>query len=123
MIADLAQAVSGGSVSATAATQIAEELAGTAASGKPSAEGVMDIARRLGLVQERDEGATQKWVDEAFAANAQAVADALGDNERKAKAAPGFLRGQVMKISQGKADPKMVGELIEKKITELKSAK
>lgn len=120
MIADLAQAVSGGSVSATAATQIAEELAGTAASGKPSAEGVMDIARRLGLVQERDEGATQKWVDEAFAANPQAVADALGDNERKAKAAPGFLRGQVMKISQGKADPKMVGELIEKKITELR---
>jgi Asp-tRNA(Asn)/Glu-tRNA(Gln) amidotransferase B subunit len=28
----------------------------------------------------------------------------------------GFLRGAVMKASGGKADPKMVGELLEKKL-------
>lgn len=120
--ADLAGAVSSGAVSATAATQIAEEIANRGTSPRPQTETVMDIARRLGVLQERDEGATQKWVDEAFAANAQAVADALGTNERKAKAAPGFLRGQVMKISQGKADAKLVGELIEKKLGELRTA-
>ncbi len=82
---------------------------------------VLDLARDLGLLQVRDESATQAWVDEAFAANPQAVADALGDNERKAKAAPGFLRGQVMKLSGGKADPKLTGILIEKKIAGLKN--
>ena len=28
----------------------------------------------------------------------------------------GFLRGAVMKLSAGKADPKLVGELLEKKL-------
>lgn len=120
--AELAMAVSGGAVSATAATQIAEEVVRNGTGAPSASENVMDIARRLGVLQERDEGATQKWVDEAFAANPQAVADALGTNERKAKAAPGFLRGQVMKISQGKADAKLVGDLIERKLGELRAA-
>ena len=32
------------------------------------------------------------------------------------KAARGFLTGQVMKLSGGKADPTLVGELIEAKL-------
>jgi len=79
-----------------------------------------EIAESAGLLQVRDESATTAWIDAAFAANPQAVADALGDNERKAKAAPGFLRGQVMKLSNGKADPKLTGELIERKLQEMK---
>ncbi|HPC23275.1 MAG TPA: Asp-tRNA(Asn)/Glu-tRNA(Gln) amidotransferase GatCAB subunit B, partial [Phycisphaerae bacterium] len=57
------------------------------------------------------------WVDQALAANAQAVQDAIA-NPKKIKAARGFLTGQVMKLSGGKADPKIVGELIEKKLAE-----
>lgn len=116
-VADLAKAVQDAAISATAAAQVAEEIVNR---GPAAGEGVQAIAARLGVVQERDEGATQKWVEDAFAANPQAVADARGTNERKAKAAPGFLRGQVMKISQGKADPKLVGDLIERKLDELR---
>jgi len=147
-VADLARAVQDGAISASAAATIAEKLAASprraidpsrdleGASSTPSpskgegrGEGqildtgpsVLDLARDLGLLQVRDESATQAWVDEAFARNPQAVADALGDNERKAKAAPGFLRGQVMKLSGGKADPKLTGDLIERKIKGLKN--
>ena len=57
----------------------------------------------------------QAWVDRVFAANEQAVQDALS-NPKKQKRARGFLTGQVMQLSGGKADPKIVGELIEKKL-------
>jgi len=112
--AALAMLVTSGSVGATAAMQIAERL--VAEGGDP-----LDIATRAGLLQVRDETATMAWVDQAFAENPQAVSDALGENPKKSKAAPGFLRGQVMKVSQGKADPKLAGELIKKKLTELKT--
>ncbi|GJQ27056.1 MAG: aspartyl/glutamyl-tRNA(Asn/Gln) amidotransferase subunit B [Phycisphaerae bacterium] len=151
-VADLARAVQDGAISPSAAATIAEQLAAPtrwdadpsrdreAAGSTPSpsrgegrdagvpgnldkTQSVLDLARELGLLQVRDESATQAWVDEAFATNPQAVADALGDNERKAKAAPGFLRGQVMKLSGGKADPKLTGELIERKLAALKQQK
>jgi aspartyl-tRNA(Asn)/glutamyl-tRNA(Gln) amidotransferase subunit B len=113
-IADLVRIVSDGQVSATAAAQVAERMLG----GDDSDP--LSIATSLGLIQVRDESATQAWVDQAFAANPQAVADALGSNERKAKAAPGFLRGQVLKLSAGKADPRLTGELIERKLKALR---
>ena len=47
----------------------------------------------------------------------QAVRDAL-TSPKKAKKAAGFLRGQVMRISKGQADPNLVGRLIEKKLAE-----
>ncbi len=116
--AGLAKLVDSGTVSASAAAQIAERIY---QDRKAGLRDPLDVAKELGVMQVRDEGATQAWVDEAFANNPQAVADALGDNDRKAKAAPGFLRGQIMKISQGKADPKLAGELIERKIAELRT--
>jgi aspartyl-tRNA(Asn)/glutamyl-tRNA(Gln) amidotransferase subunit B len=61
----------------------------------------------------------QAWVDEVFAANPQAVKDALHPDPKKAKGPLGFLRGQVMKVSQGKADPRLTGELIERKLREM----
>ncbi|HWL94387.1 MAG TPA: Asp-tRNA(Asn)/Glu-tRNA(Gln) amidotransferase subunit GatB, partial [Phycisphaerae bacterium] len=118
-MSELAKLAEGGTISASAAAQVAQRLYQGRMSGPSSA---LDAAEAMGLIQVRDEGATQGWVDEAFAKNPQAVDDALSDNERKSKAAPGFLRGQVMKISQGKADPKLVGELIEKKLSALREA-
>jgi aspartyl-tRNA(Asn)/glutamyl-tRNA(Gln) amidotransferase subunit B len=112
-VAGLAKLVTDGTVSATAAAQIAEAL-----SNSPDAEPA-DVATELGLVQVRDEGQMQRWVDEAFDANGQAIADSL-KNPKKAAAAVGFLRGQVMKLSQGKADPRLAGELIEKKLEAMK---
>ncbi len=69
------------------------------------------LAEAMGLVQVQDEDATSRWVDDAFAANAKAVADAL-NNPKKTEAAIGYLRGQVMKQSRGQADPKLVSAMI-----------
>ena len=115
--AELARLVQEGTISSGAAAQTAERIFQERAGGLRSP---LEVAGELGILQERDESATLAWVDEALAKNPQAVADALGDNERKAKAAPGFLRGQVMKISGGKADPKLVGMLIEDRLDSLR---
>jgi len=109
-LAELAKLTADGTISASAAAQIAEKMPGNE---DPPGE----IAKREGLVQVRDESATQAWVDQAIAANAQAVADAKS-NPKKKRAALGFLRGQVMKLAGGKADPSLVGELLEKKLSE-----
>ena len=99
-----------GTVSATAANQVAPELI-------ESESSPAELAEKMGLVQVQDVGQMEAWVDEAIAANEQAFKDAVG-NPKKAQKAAGFLRGQVMRISGGKADPKLVGEIIEKKIAE-----
>ena len=126
-MAELVGLVTDGAISATAAAQVAERLCeratgtGNAATANAGvADSVRSIAESAGLLQVRDESATAAWIDAAFAAHPQAVADALGDNERKSKAAPGFLRGQVMKLSNGKADPKLTGDLIERKLLEMR---
>ncbi|MCZ6817009.1 MAG: Asp-tRNA(Asn)/Glu-tRNA(Gln) amidotransferase subunit GatB [Planctomycetota bacterium] len=113
-IADLAGIVTDGTVSATAAQQVADLIYRSREGPPDSAEHIAAVA---GLVQERDESAMQAWVDEAFASNPKAIEDAA-KNPKKAKAAVGFLRGQVMKLSKGKADPRLAGELIEKKLKE-----
>ncbi|MBI4718369.1 MAG: Asp-tRNA(Asn)/Glu-tRNA(Gln) amidotransferase subunit GatB [Planctomycetes bacterium] len=107
-MAELAQITTEGIVNKTAANQLAETMLTRPAPPR-------QIAEELGLIQVQDQAATARWVEQAFAENAQAVRDAM-ENPKKAKAAAGFLRGQVMKLSGGKADPKLVGDLIEKRL-------
>lgn len=76
-----------------------------------------ELAEELGLVQVTDSDTTEAWVDQVFADNTQAVQDAVS-NPKKAKAAAGFLRGQAMKLSAGKADPKKIQELIDRRLAE-----
>ena len=78
------------------------------------------LAEELGLLQSSDETEIAAWVDQALAANKQAVQDAIS-NPKKLKAARGFLTGQVMRLSGGKADPKIVGRLIERQLIEMGS--
>ncbi len=110
-MAKLAILVEKGGVNKTAATTLAEVML-----TRP--EDPESLAKELGLGLERDAGATEAWVDEVLAANEKAVADAVA-NPKKAKAALGFLRGQVMKLSGGKADPKLVGELLTRRLEQL----
>ena len=55
-------------------------------------------------------------VEEAIKANPKSVADYKAGK----KAAAGFFVGQVMKLSKGKADPKIVGAIVAKKLEEAK---
>jgi aspartyl-tRNA(Asn)/glutamyl-tRNA(Gln) amidotransferase subunit B len=67
---------------------------------------------RKGLAQVSDAGAIEKFCDDAIAANPK-----VADDFRAGKAAAlNFLKGQVMKLSRGKANPQLVGEILEKKL-------
>ena len=119
--AELSTLASSGQINATAAGQIAQTIVqhafdGVAGNGGGSPVPLpQQLAASLGLLQTRDEDQIARWVDEAMAANQQAVRDAV-ENPKKLQAARGFLTGQVMKLSGGKADPKIVGALIESRI-------
>jgi aspartyl-tRNA(Asn)/glutamyl-tRNA(Gln) amidotransferase subunit B len=70
------------------------------------------IVEEQGLVQISDEGEIGRIVDQVLAENPQSVADFKAGKEK----AIGFLVGQVMKASKGKANPQMVNQLIRERI-------
>lgn len=71
-----------------------------------------DVIKEKGFEQVSDAGAIEKIVDEVIAAN-QANVDAYrGGNEKLF----GFFVGQVMKASQGKANPKVVNDILKQKL-------
>ena len=70
------------------------------------------LVKELGLEQVSDAGAIQAMVDEVLAANPQSVADIKAGKDK----AIGFLVGQIMKKSRGKANPGMVNQMIKKSI-------
>jgi aspartyl-tRNA(Asn)/glutamyl-tRNA(Gln) amidotransferase subunit B len=92
-------------ISSSAAQQV---FAGMFETGKSPAA----IVQEKGLAQISDTGAIEKFCDEAIAANPGPVADF-----KSGKAvALNFLKGQVMKLSKGKANPAVAGEILEKKL-------
>jgi len=70
------------------------------------------IVQEQGLAQVSDTGAIEKFCDEAIAANPNPVADYKAGKV----AALNSLKGQVMKLSKGKANPALVGEILERKL-------
>ena len=70
------------------------------------------IVEAKGLSQVSDTGAIEKFCDDAIAANPASAADFKAGKG----AALNFLKGQVMKISKGKANPALVGEILERKL-------
>ena len=70
------------------------------------------IVQEKGMAQVSDTGAIEKFCDEAIAANPNSVADYKSGKS----AALNFLKGQVMKLSKGKANPNLVGEILERKL-------
>jgi aspartyl-tRNA(Asn)/glutamyl-tRNA(Gln) amidotransferase subunit B len=57
-------------------------------------------------------------VEAALQANPKAVADLQG-GKKKPDAVKGFLRGQVMKQTGGKADPAIVTQVLDERLAEL----
>jgi len=77
-------------------------------------ESPVAIVQRKGLAQVSDAGAIEKFCDDVLAANPGPVSDFRNGKT----AALNFLKGQVMKLSKGKANPALVGEILERKIKE-----
>ncbi len=70
------------------------------------------VVERKGLVQVSDAGAIEELCDQAIAANPGPASDFRAGKI----AALNFLKGQVMKLSKGKANPALVGEILERKL-------
>jgi aspartyl-tRNA(Asn)/glutamyl-tRNA(Gln) amidotransferase subunit B len=92
-------------IGSSAAQRVFAEMFDT---GKPPAA----IVREKGLTQVSDPGAIEKFCDEAIAAHPGPASDFKSGKT----AAMNFLKGQVMKLSKGKANPAVVGEILERKL-------
>jgi aspartyl-tRNA(Asn)/glutamyl-tRNA(Gln) amidotransferase subunit B len=104
-IVELVELVDAKTVSGSAAQQVFAEMFDT---GKAPAV----IIQEKGLAQVSDMATIEKFCDEAIAANPNPVADYKAGKV----AALNSLKGQVMKLSKGNANPALVGEILEKKL-------
>lgn len=104
---ELSGMVENNELSSTAAKEVFNELL---VSDKTPRE----IAEEKNLLQVSDEGAIASIVDEVLndPASAKAVADIKAGNDK----AIGFLVGQIMKKSQGKANPALAQKLIRERL-------
>lgn len=109
--AALAEMVSKNELSSTAAKEVFNELLDR------SGVTARNIAEELNLLQVSDESAIRTIVAEVLAepASAQSIQDIKAGQDK----AIGFLVGQVMKRSQGKANPSMTQQLIRSLIEDL----
>ncbi len=100
-VAALLALVDDGTVSQAAAKTVLGVLAEEG--GEPRA-----LVERLGLAQVRDEARLDVWVEEVLAEHAEAAARYREGETRLL----GFFVGQVMRRSEGRADPKRVNDLV-----------
>ncbi len=101
----LAGLVDGGKISSSIAQSVFADMFATG-------DAPAVIVERKGLAQVSDTGALEKFCDDVIAANPGPASD-----YRAGKAAAlNFLKGQVMKTSKGKANPALIGEMLEKKL-------
>jgi aspartyl-tRNA(Asn)/glutamyl-tRNA(Gln) amidotransferase subunit B len=104
-IPELISLVDSGKISTRIAQDVFTEMFATG-------EAPSRIVEKKGLVQVSDTGAIEKFCDEAIVANPRSVEDYKAGKA----AALNFLKGQVMKLSKGKANPNLVGEILERKL-------
>ena len=104
-LAELLVTVESGKINNNQAKEVFAEMF---ASGKPAAV----VIEEKGFEQISDTSAIEKIVDEVIAANEKNLTAYRGGNEKLF----GFFVGQVMKASQGKANPKVVNEVLKAKL-------
>ena len=105
-LAGMVRMIDEGKISGKMAKSLFEEML---ASGQPADR----IVREKGLQQVTDLGNIEKAIDEVLAAHPQQVSDYRAGKEKVF----GFLIGQIMKATQGKANPQMVNEILNRKLT------
>ena len=104
-LAQLISKIQSAEISGKIAKTVFEEMF---SSGEPPEK----IIKDKGLVQISDEGQLQSVIDKVIAANADQVAKYKAGKTKLL----GFFVGQVMKATQGKANPQQVNELIRAKL-------
>jgi aspartyl-tRNA(Asn)/glutamyl-tRNA(Gln) amidotransferase subunit B len=107
-IAQLAQMIEVDTISAGSSAPILEKMAET---GKDP----QVLAEELNLIQKSDAGELETIVDQVLAENPKAVDD-VKSGGKKSKKAQGFLLGQVMQKTKGQANPKIVSQILTKKL-------
>jgi len=107
-VADLAKRVEEGDISASASSAIFINML-------ENDKEPLDIARELNLIQKSDIDELEAMVEQVIAENPKAVTDARGES-KKAGPSRGFLIGQVMKKTAGKANPRIVRKILEKRL-------
>ncbi len=104
-LVNLLKLIDSGTISGNIAKGVFEEMYQTQ---KPADR----IVEEKGLKQITDSSAIEKIVDEIIQANPSQVEEFKGGKEKVL----GFLVGQIMKASKGKANPGMVNKLLKEKI-------
>lgn len=104
-LADLILRIRDRTISGKIAKTVFEQLA-------EDPQGVDEIIEKQGLRQVTDEGEIEKLVDRVIAENA-AQAQQFRDGKQQVL---GYLVGQAMKLSRGKANPAQVNELLRDKL-------
>jgi aspartyl-tRNA(Asn)/glutamyl-tRNA(Gln) amidotransferase subunit B len=102
---ELVNLIDSGNISGKQAKEVFAEMFVT---GKSAAA----IVKEKGIEQLSDVGTIEALCDEVIAANPKPVADFKAGNA----ASLNFLKGQVMKLSKGKANPQLAGEILERKL-------
>ena len=102
-LADMISLIEEGAISGKMAKDVIDDMYKT---GKPP----QDIIKEKGLVQITDEGELVKTITAIIEANPKQLADYRGGKEKLF----GFFVGQVMKATQGKANPQLVNDLLKK---------
>jgi len=105
-LAELIEMVDEGSVSSSAAKEVLDGV--LSGEGRPR-----EVADQRDLLQMRDAGTLEKAVAEVLAAHPRAIEEFRAGEEKVV----GFLVGQVMKATDGKADPRLVNQLIRERMS------
>ncbi|WP_370185949.1 Asp-tRNA(Asn)/Glu-tRNA(Gln) amidotransferase subunit GatB [Alloalcanivorax sp.] len=108
-LGELIQRLKDGTISSKIAKQVFEACWG--GEGSPD-----QIIEARGLKQMSDSGELEKIVDQVIADSPAQVEDYRNSDDAKRKKKIGFFVGQVMKATQGKANPQQVNQLLQEKL-------
>jgi aspartyl-tRNA(Asn)/glutamyl-tRNA(Gln) amidotransferase subunit B len=104
-LAELIGLISKGVISSSAGREVFKEMV-------RSGESADHVVGKLGLTQVSGEKELEQWAAEAVAANPDEAARYKAGKTQLL----GFFVGQVMKKSAGKANPRLIGEIVKKKL-------
>lgn len=110
VIAELVNLIEGGKVSySIASNKIFPALF------ENSDKTVLEVATWMNVIQDSDEGNITNYIKEVIISNPTEVQRYIAGEKQLV----GFLMGQLMKVSQGKADPKQANPLLRKMLDEI----